>query len=46
MRAVAVTRYLMSLSPVVGEAFPSRRAGDALTLIRERRNVAKVVLVP
>jgi NADPH:quinone reductase-like Zn-dependent oxidoreductase len=35
-----------SLDPVVAEAFPFERAGDAHRLIAERRNVGKVVLVP
>ena len=34
------------LDPVVAEAFPFERAGDAHRLIAERRNVGKVVLVP
>jgi NADPH:quinone reductase-like Zn-dependent oxidoreductase len=34
------------LQPVVGEAFPFDRAGDAHRCIGERRNVGKVVLVP
>jgi len=35
-----------NLDPVVAEAFPFERAGDAHRLIAERRNVGKVVLVP
>jgi NADPH:quinone reductase-like Zn-dependent oxidoreductase len=35
-----------SLQPVVAEAFPFDRAGDAHNMITERRNVGKVVLVP
>jgi NADPH:quinone reductase-like Zn-dependent oxidoreductase len=35
-----------SLAPVVAEAFPFDRAGDAQNMITERRNVGKVVLVP
>lgn len=34
------------LDPVVAEAFPFERAGDAHTFIAERRNIGKVVLVP
>jgi NADPH:quinone reductase-like Zn-dependent oxidoreductase len=34
------------LKPVVAEAFPFERAGDAHRYIAERRNVGKVVLVP
>ena len=34
------------LKPVVAEAFPFERAGDAHRFIHERRNVGKVVLVP
>ena len=34
------------LDPVVAEAFPFERAGDAHRLIAERKNVGKVVLVP
>ena len=34
------------LEPVVAEAFPFERAGEAHTFIAERRNVGKVVLVP
>jgi NADPH:quinone reductase-like Zn-dependent oxidoreductase len=34
------------LRPVVAEAFPFERAGDAHRFIAERRNVGKVVLVP
>jgi len=34
------------LEPVVAEAFPFDRAGDAHTFIAERRNVGKVVLFP
>jgi synaptic vesicle membrane protein VAT-1 len=34
------------LNPIVGEAFPFDRAGDAHAFIQERRNVGKVVLVP
>jgi NADPH:quinone reductase-like Zn-dependent oxidoreductase len=32
--------------PVVAEAFPFERAGEAHRLIGERRNIGKVVLVP
>ena len=32
--------------PVVAEAFPFERAGDAHRLIAERKNVGKVVLTP
>ena len=35
-----------ALVPVVAEAFPFSRAGDAHTFIAERRNIGKVVLVP
>lgn len=34
------------LEPVVAEAFPFDRAGDAHRFIGERRNIGKVVLVP
>jgi NADPH:quinone reductase-like Zn-dependent oxidoreductase len=34
------------LQPVVAEAFPFERAGDAHRFIGERKNVGKVVLVP
>jgi NADPH:quinone reductase-like Zn-dependent oxidoreductase len=34
------------LEPVVAEAFPFERAGEAHTFIAERRNIGKVVLVP
>jgi NADPH:quinone reductase-like Zn-dependent oxidoreductase len=34
------------LEPVVAEAFPFERAGEAHEFIAERRNVGKVVLVP
>jgi NADPH:quinone reductase-like Zn-dependent oxidoreductase len=34
------------IDPVVAEAFPFERAGDAHTFIAERRNIGKVVLVP
>jgi len=34
------------LQPVVAEAFPFERAGDAHRFIAERRNVGKVVLFP
>jgi len=34
------------LRPVVAEAFPFERAGDAHRFIAERRNVGKVVLLP
>jgi NADPH:quinone reductase-like Zn-dependent oxidoreductase len=34
------------LDPVVAEAFPFERAGDAHRFLAERRNVGKVVLVP
>jgi NADPH:quinone reductase-like Zn-dependent oxidoreductase len=36
----------ISIDPVVAEAFPFERAGEAHTFIAERRNVGKVVLVP
>jgi NADPH:quinone reductase-like Zn-dependent oxidoreductase len=35
-----------ALEPVVAEAFPFERAGQAHMLIAERKNVGKVVLVP
>jgi synaptic vesicle membrane protein VAT-1 len=35
-----------AIEPVVAEAFPFDRAGDAHTFIAERRNIGKVVLVP
>ena len=35
-----------ALEPVVAEAFPFDRAGDAHRFIAERRNIGKVVLVP
>ena len=34
------------LDPVVAEAFPFERAGDAHRLIADRKNIGKVVLVP
>ena len=34
------------IEPVVSEAFPFSRAGDAHRALAERRNVGKVVLVP
>jgi NADPH:quinone reductase-like Zn-dependent oxidoreductase len=34
------------LQPVVAEAFPFDRAGDAHRFIAERRNIGKVVLTP
>ena len=34
------------LDPVVAEAFPFERAGDAHAFIAERKNIGKVVLVP
>jgi NADPH:quinone reductase-like Zn-dependent oxidoreductase len=34
------------LEPVVAEAFPFERAGEAHTFIAERRNIGKVVLLP
>ena len=34
------------LEPVVAEAFPFERAGEAHRFIAERRNIGKVVLVP
>ena len=34
------------LQPVVAEAFPFERAGEAHKFIAERRNVGKVVLFP
>lgn len=34
------------LNPVVAEAFPFDRAGDAHSFLQQRRNVGKVVLVP
>jgi NADPH:quinone reductase-like Zn-dependent oxidoreductase len=34
------------LNPVVAEAFPFDRAGDAHRFIAERKNIGKVVLVP
>jgi NADPH:quinone reductase-like Zn-dependent oxidoreductase len=36
----------ISIDPVVAEAFPFDRAGDAHRFIAERRNIGKVVLVP
>ena len=35
-----------SLEPVVAEAFPFERAGEAHTFIAERKNIGKVLLVP
>lgn len=35
-----------TIRPVVAEAFPFERAGDAHRMLAERRNVGKVVLVP
>ena len=34
------------IEPVVAEAFPFDRAGEAHPFIAERRNIGKVVLVP
>ncbi len=46
----AISRELeegtISIDPVVAEAFPFERAGDAHRFIAERKNVGKVVLVP
>ena len=36
----------IKIDPVVAEAFPFERAGDAHRFIAERRNIGKVVLVP
>jgi NADPH:quinone reductase-like Zn-dependent oxidoreductase len=36
----------ISIDPVIAEAFPFDRAGEAHTFIAERRNIGKVVLVP
>jgi NADPH:quinone reductase-like Zn-dependent oxidoreductase len=36
----------ISIDPVVAEAFPFERAGDAHRFIAERKNIGKVVLVP
>src|SRR3954451_7766579 len=36
----------ISIDPVIAEAFPFERAGDAHRFIGERKNVGKVVLVP
>ena len=36
----------ISIDPVVAQAFPFDRAGEAHTFIAERRNIGKVVLVP
>ncbi len=36
----------IEIDPVVAEAFPFDRAGDAHRFIAERRNIGKVVLVP
>jgi NADPH:quinone reductase-like Zn-dependent oxidoreductase len=36
----------ITIDPVVAEAFPFERAGDAHRFIAERRNIGKVVLVP
>jgi NADPH:quinone reductase-like Zn-dependent oxidoreductase len=35
-----------TIEPVVAEAFPFARAGDAQRMLTERRNVGKVVLTP
>ena len=42
----AGARVRRLIDPVVAEAFPFDRAGDAHTFIAERRNIGKVVLVP
>jgi NADPH:quinone reductase-like Zn-dependent oxidoreductase len=48
----AATRELLALwetgavKPLVGATFPLERAGDAHSLIEERKSVGKVVLVP
>jgi synaptic vesicle membrane protein VAT-1 len=36
----------ISIDPVIAEAFPFERAGDAHRFIGERKNIGKVVLVP
>jgi NADPH:quinone reductase-like Zn-dependent oxidoreductase len=36
----------ISIDPVVAEAFPFERAGEAHRFIAERKNIGKVVLVP
>ena len=46
---IAPLRELLAsgtIQPVVAEAVPFSRAGDAHRVISERRNVGKVVLVP
>jgi NADPH:quinone reductase-like Zn-dependent oxidoreductase len=35
-----------TIKPVVAEAFPFDRAGDAHRFIADRKNIGKVVLVP
>jgi NADPH:quinone reductase-like Zn-dependent oxidoreductase len=35
-----------TIKPVVAEAFPFERAGDAHRFVSERKNVGKVVLTP
>ena len=35
-----------AVRPLVGATFPLERAGDAHSLIEERKSVGKVVLVP
>ena len=35
-----------TIDPVVAGAFPFERAGEAQTMIVERRNLGKVVLTP
>jgi NADPH:quinone reductase-like Zn-dependent oxidoreductase len=46
----AISRELeegtISIDPVIAEAFPFERAGEAHRFIGERRNIGKVVLVP
>jgi NADPH:quinone reductase-like Zn-dependent oxidoreductase len=41
-----VEERTIKIDPVVAEAFPFERAGDAHRFIAERRNIGKVVLVP
>jgi NADPH:quinone reductase-like Zn-dependent oxidoreductase len=41
-----VEERTIKIDPVVAEAFPFDRAGDAHRFIAERRNIGKVVLVP
>jgi NADPH:quinone reductase-like Zn-dependent oxidoreductase len=44
--SLEIAEGTIKVDPVVAEAFPFDRAGDAHRFIAERRNIGKVVLVP